>query len=196
MDSTTFLRQPSFWIIISVIIIFSALGHKVFSKIILILKYIFHPENKNIDRKIVIKEVEKAILNLRKIKTGATIIIDNKNSVTPFIVDSEPMDSVINGKIIEAIFNKKSPLHDGAIVIKNGRLSKASVFITKLSENKKIPKTFGTRHRSALSLSEESSALVIVVSEETQKVTFFRSGTWRVAKISVLYTELSKEWGN
>lgn len=194
MDWKSFWTEPSFWILIGVIILFSGTAMNLFSKIINKILFMFKKKNDEYSISQPSKEIEKTIKTMKTLKMGGTFIIDFDDDTNNFIVDSITIDSKVNSKIMESFFHKKSPLHDGAIVIKKDRIVSASAFITKLSENKKLPIAFGTRHRSALGISEVTSSLVIVISEETQKITFFSKGTWKRVAMTSLYNEILKNW--
>ena len=133
----------------------------------------------------------RSIIDLRKIKRGASIIIDQSNESLPLIVDSEKLDANISSQLITSIFMSDTPLHDGAIVIQGEKITNASAFITSLSESKIVPKSFGTRHRSALGISEQTDVIVIVLSEESKKVTIFKKGLHQTVALKDIFNTLS-----
>ncbi len=110
-----------------------------------------------------------ACKNLSKTRTGALIIIEREQELKSFVNSGELIDANINSRLIENIFFKNSPLHDGALILSKGRLQAASC-IMPISKNPEIPKRFGLRHRAALGISEKTDAIAIVVSEETGKI--------------------------
>lgn len=117
-------------------------------------------------------------------KTGALIAIERNQPMTEIVRTGTQVDSEINPEVLGTIFFEGSPLHDGAVVVRNGRIAAAGCLLP-LSPNLEISKDMGTRHRAALGLSEESDALVVVVSEET--------GIVSLAKNSVLIRRLDRQ---
>ena len=111
-------------------------------------------------------EIVKASQNMAKNDIGAIIIIA-PTSVPEHIVNSgTKMDALLSASLLESIFNKKSPLHDGAVIVSGNRIVAAGCFLP-LSQNNSISKDLGTRHRAAIGITEETDVLTIVVSEET-----------------------------
>ncbi|GAB6011180.1 diadenylate cyclase CdaA [Viscerimonas tarda] len=116
-----------------------------------------------------------ACTNMAKTKTGAIIVIEQE-IVLRFIEETgEIINGDINSRLIENIFFKNSPLHDGAMIISNGKI-RAAGCILPLSQNPNIAKQLGLRHRAALGITEESDAKVIVISEERGKISFVQDG--------------------
>ncbi len=103
------------------------------------------------------------------VKTGALIVIENEVSLSEYQRTGIPLDSLISRQLLINIFEKNTPLHDGAIIVQGDRITSATCYLP-LSDNMNISKDLGTRHRAALGISEVSDALTIVVSEETGKV--------------------------
>lgn len=118
---------------------------------------------------VLIPEIIEAVKNLSHKKIGALIVMKRETDLTKIIETGIKIDAIVSNELILSIFNKKSPIHDGAIIVENDRIIAAGCFLP-LSEDENISKNFGTRHRAALGLSEESDALVIVVSEETGNI--------------------------
>ena len=108
---------------------------------------------------------------MARTKTGALIVIARAVNLLPIIEKGEKIDALISGPLIKNIFFKNSPLHDGAIVIANGRIAAAKCVLP--STEREVPMEFGMRHRAALGASE---ALVIVVSEERGSISIARKG--------------------
>lgn len=111
-----------------------------------------------------------ACLNMSKQKTGALIVMQNDLPLGDFIRSGERIDAKISQRLIENIFFKNSPLHDGAMIISGGQVT-AAACILPISHDLDIPKEFGLRHRAARGISKETDALAIVVSEETGGIT-------------------------
>ncbi len=116
-----------------------------------------------------------ACMNMAKTKTGALIVIEKEINLRFIEETGEIINSNISSRLIENIFFKNSPLHDGAMVISRQTI-KAAGCILPVSQNGNIPKQFGLRHRAALGISEETDAVVIVVSEERGKISFIEKG--------------------
>ncbi|MCD7972015.1 MAG: diadenylate cyclase CdaA [Candidatus Azobacteroides sp.] len=123
------------------------------------------PERKKTDMTAVIL----ACLNMSKTKTGALIVIENGISLEAYKRTGEKINAEIKTRLIENIFFKNSPLHDGAMIIAHGRIDSAGCVLP-LSHSSNIPKELGLRHRAALGISQETDAKAIIVSEETGKI--------------------------
>ena len=125
-----------------------------------------------------------ACMNMSKQRVGALIILQNDLPLTEFVRTGEVVEAKISQRLIENIFFKNSPLHDGAMIIAKGRIA-AAACILPISHDLDIPKEFGLRHRAAKGISKESDALAIVVSEET--------GNISAAYADMMRTHLSAE---
>jgi uncharacterized protein (TIGR00159 family) len=125
-----------------------------------------------------------AVMDMARRKEGALIVIQQQDSLDTFIESGEEINANLSTRLIENIFFKNSPLHDGAMII-SGKKIKAAACILPVSQNHDIPKKYGLRHRAALGLSEETDAKIIVVSEETGKISMAHAG--------LLYTNIAAE---
>ncbi len=123
-------------------------------------------EKKNVNVKQDIMPVVMACMNMSRAKVGALIVIERTMPLDDIVSTGDRIDANINQRLIENIFFKNSPLHDGAMIISEHRV-KAAGCILPVSHDQHIPKELGLRHRSAMGISQESDALAIVVSEET-----------------------------
>lgn len=112
---------------------------------------------------------DKAIQYMSKRKIGALITIEKNTGLDEYIETGIDLDADISGELLINIFIPNTPLHDGAVIIKQGKIAVASAYLP-LSESNLIPKEFGTRHRAAVGISEVSDAVTIIVSEETGDV--------------------------
>jgi len=117
-------------------------------------------------------------------KRGALFVIARKVGLSSYIERGIPLDAVISSSLLIALFEHDNPLHDGAAIIVSGRLAAAGCFLP-LSDQQDIRKTFGSRHRAALGIAEESDAVVLIVSEET--------GAISLAYDSKLYYDLQPD---
>ena len=120
-------------------------------------------------------EIALAATTLSSTKTGALIVIERNVGLKSIINGGVKLDAQLSYDLIVAIFNPASPLHDGAVVVRDQRIAAASCFLP-LSLNPRLSKDLGTRHRAALGVTEDSDAVVIVVSEETGLISFVRRG--------------------
>ncbi|WP_404591530.1 diadenylate cyclase CdaA [Enterococcus sp. UD-01] len=112
---------------------------------------------------------DKAIQYMSKRKIGALITVERNTGLDEYIETGIDLDADITGELLINIFIPNTPLHDGAVIVKNGKIAVASAYLP-LSESNLIPKEFGTRHRAAVGISEVSDAITIIVSEETGDV--------------------------
>ena len=123
--------------------------------------------------------VLSACIKMGKSKTGALIVFERNNNLD-FLSDSgDEMNIKVTQPIIESIFFKNSPLHDGAIIVSNN-IVKATRVILPVNNEKTIPKRFGLRHRAAIGVTEKTDALALVVSEETGNISYFKDGEFVV----------------
>jgi len=120
-------------------------------------------------------QVVLACRNMSKTSTGALIILTRNNTLDLYSHSGEQINANINSRLIENIFFKNSPLHDGALIISNRKL-KAAACILPVSKNQSIPKRMGLRHRAALGVTENTDAIAIVVSEETGHISYAHNG--------------------
>lgn len=136
-----------------------------------------------------IEEIVKASFDLSYTKTGALIVIERNESLQEFISTGIRIDAIINSELLVNIFEHNTPLHDGAVIIRGDRIEAATCYLP-LSENTSISKSFGTRHRAALGISEVSDSITVVVSEETAKVSLAYQG--RIIRV-LDYVELKNK---
>jgi uncharacterized protein (TIGR00159 family) len=112
-----------------------------------------------------IPAVVSTVFNLAAQHTGALIVFERQEKLDDHLLHGIHLDSLVSSQLLYSLFEKSSPLHDGAVIIKSGRIAEASTHLP-LSATAELPQHFGTRHRAAVGLSERTDALVIVVSEE------------------------------
>jgi uncharacterized protein (TIGR00159 family) len=122
-----------------------------------------------------LSQVVEAIKSLASSNTGALIVFTRTSDLKYYIETGEFLDSTISRKLLLSIFNKYSPLHDGSVIVSEGRI-KAARCILPVSESDDIPTHLGLRHRSALGITEHSDALVVIISEETGNVSLCDHG--------------------
>ena len=126
--------------------------------------------------------VVEAVKNMSFSKTGALIVFERSTKLGEYLQTGTTINADLTAKLLQAVFFEKAPLHDGAVVVRGGRLFAAGCYLP-LSEKPDISKDLGTRHRAAIGLSEQSDAIVVVVSEET--------GTISVAYRGELFREFT-----
>lgn len=123
-----------------------------------------------------INSVVDAVTTLQLLKMGALIVFERKTKLGEIPETGTIIDAVPSGRLITNIFYNKAPLHDGAMVIRNGRVHCAGCILP-LTKNDTLSAALGTRHRAALGVSEESDAVVVIVSEETSQISIAVNGT-------------------
>ncbi len=137
-------------------------------------------------------EVTKAAVELSNRRFGGLIVVTRDTGVKSIVETGMQIQAEVSSELITSIFNPKSPLHDGAVIIQND-LIQAAKCILPLSQSTSIDPRLGTRHRAAVGLAEESDAIIIVISEETGKIAVAKEGILiqdldKVAIRAVLYT--------
>ena len=130
-----------------------------------------------------IEEIIKSVNAMSKAKTGALILIERKNSLMDYEESGIKLNADISSQLIMNAFEKNTPLHDGAMIIRRNKITAATCYLP-LSDNRNIDKKLGTRHRAAIGASEETDALIIVVSEETGAISIVEEGRIR-HKVSI-----------
>jgi diadenylate cyclase len=123
----------------------------------------------------IVDEIVKAVVGLSGKKIGALIALEREMGLRTYIESGVSLSGKVSSGLINTIFMPNTPLHDGGLIIRGGRIQAAGCLFP-LIENPRISKTLGTRHRAALGLSEETDAVVIVVSEETGSISLAVSG--------------------
>ncbi len=149
-----------------------------------------------------VHQVTEAVKNLKATHTGALIVFSRDSELKSYVETGDPVDAEVSKRLLLSIFNKNSPLHDGAVIIYKGRI-KAARCVLPVSENDHLPPHFGLRHRSALGMSEITDTLVIAVSEETGRLILARDGKflrglklWQVEQkvLEYLHREEPEKW--
>lgn len=120
-----------------------------------------------------------ACINMARNKCGALIVLERNSPLNDIIETGDTIDAAVNQRLIENIFFKNSPLHDGAMIISQNRI-KAAGCILPVSHSHDIPRELGLRHRSAMGISQQSDAIAIVVSEETGRISAAINGNFRL----------------
>ena len=135
--------------------------------------------NEKSTEKVPLLPVVMACMSLAQQKVGALIVVEKNEKLDEYVKTGEIIDAAIGQRLIESIFFKNAPLHDGAIIIQDGRITAAQCILP-VSHNVNIPKKLGLRHRSAMGISEKTDAIAIVVSEETGSISVAVNGKFRL----------------
>jgi diadenylate cyclase len=124
-----------------------------------------------------INQIMDAVKTLKATRTGALIVFSRDIELKFYVATGDALDAEVNKRLLLSIFNKSSPLHDGAVLIYKGRI-KAARCVLPVSENDHLPAHFGLRHRSAIGMSENTDTLVMAISEETGRLILARNGKY------------------
>ena len=122
-----------------------------------------------------IQEIVRGCSLMGKAKTGALIVIECKTPLNEYVESGIKVNADITSQLFINIFEKNTPLHDGAVIIQNNRISAATCYLP-LSDSKRINKDLGTRHRAGIGISEVTDSLTVIVSEETGAISVARNG--------------------
>lgn len=141
----------------------------------------------------VVGEIVKALTNMARKRIGALIVIERQTSLSDIAESGTHIDAEITDPLIENIFEPNTPLHDGAVIIRNERIL-AAACILKLSDDYSISRELGTRHRAAIGMTESTDAVTLIVSEETGIISMAREGRLTryldTKSLTILLTEL------
>ena len=174
LNTTEWLLRGVFGNIFIIIII---LFHEEIRKILSGFEFfdLFKGSASNRENVHMVDEITESLAYLASISEGAIIVISQKGNPESFVTGGVRIDSNVKKELLLTIFKKNSPLHDGAVVIKDGKMILASAVLP-LSTNPDIDPNFGTRHRAAYGISEVVDSLVFVVSEERGQISMFNKG--------------------
>lgn len=154
------------------------------------LRSVFHHHKKDLEvsqLRANVMPIVYACMSMSKSKTGALIVIAQQMPLENYEKTGDIIDANINNRLIENIFFKNSPLHDGAMIIENGRIAAAGCILP-VSHDDDIPRSLGLRHRSGLGISQATDAAAIIVSEETGNISMAHKG-----KLSIRLTSTELE---
>ena len=140
-----------------------------------------------------ISAIVKACINMAKKKIGALIVLSRKTPLDDYEQTGEIIDANTSSSLLESIFSKESPLHDGAVTIIDNRIHAARCVLP-VSDNFNLPPNYGMRHRAGIGLTEVTDALVIIVSEETGDISLAESGRIKRVDSKILFRILEKEF--
>lgn len=125
-----------------------------------------------------VEELVKGTLAMARVKTGALIVIEKNTPLSEYERTGIQVDAIVSSQLLINIFEKNTPLHDGAIIVRGNRVTSATCYLP-LSDNMELSKDLGTRHRAGVGISEVTDSVTIVVSEETGKVSVAENGKLR-----------------
>jgi len=146
----------------------------------------------NLNLKILINSCDE----MAKSKMGAIIVLQKNNSLDFTLNESNYSKIQLTPQVLESIFFKNSPLHDGAIVIKNNIIIATRVILP-VSDKSNIPSRYGLRHRAALGITEKTDALVLVISEQTGKIVYFKNGSfYSIDSLEALKKSITQDLSN
>ena len=137
-------------------------------------KFNFSAKDKSDDSGIV-KEIVNALIELSKRKVGALIVIERETKLDEYLPTGTLVDAKITSALIQNIFEPNTPLHDGAVIVRDGRIHYAACVLP-LFDDANISRELGTRHRAAMGVSQASDSLTLVVSEETGVISYAENG--------------------
>ena len=139
-----------------------------------------------------IDALTKACINMSDIKQGALILLTRKNNLDDIVSTGVVVNADISNPLIENIFFKNSPLHDGAMVIRHNRITAARCILP-VTQKTNIPGHYGLRHRAAIGVTEDNDCIAIVVSEETGNISMVTGGEIQTVKASELKETIVSE---
>jgi diadenylate cyclase len=145
------------------------------------LKFLQTEKSSEIDTETILEACKK----MSKTKTGVLIVIERTNNLDFLINTGDKMNAQINSAILQSVFYKNSPLHDGALIIRDNYIV-ATRAVLPISDSTRIPARFGLRHRAAIGVSEKTDAVCLLVSEETGEISYIKDGGFE------LYTDHSE----
>ena len=123
----------------------------------------------------VVEEISRAAFSMAKKKIGAILVLERETGLRNFVEEGVTIDAKIDSELLVSIFLPYGPMHDGAVIIQDGRIRAAGCFLP-MSQSRSLPKQYGSRHRAAIGLSEQTDAIILVVSEETADVSLIVEG--------------------
>lgn len=132
-------------------------------------------DKEKVEEVLTLEEITKAATTLAEKKTGALIVLEKETGLKDYVEGGIELDAKVTKELLISIFSPLTPIHDGAVIIQHNRLKAAGCFLP-LSMDSNISKSLGTRHRAAVEISLETDAVVIVVSEETGRISIVSAG--------------------
>ncbi|WP_244500669.1 diadenylate cyclase CdaA [Williamwhitmania taraxaci] len=151
------------------------IGNRYFSRYNFSIERLFFPGRTEKDNLLNVESIVKAARNMSETKTGALIVLARRSELEVYAETGDLIDAVISSRLLENLFFKNSPLHDGAVIICNNRIHAARCVLP-VTDNMSLPAHYGMRHRAAVGITEHTDAVVVIVSEETGRISFVKDG--------------------
>ena len=129
----------------------------------------------DIERQAIVQDLQRTIMRLSRRRVGMLLVFEQKTGLEDIAATGTRLDAILSGALVENIFEPKTPLHDGAVVVRDTRIIAAACLLP-LSDDPKVSRDLGTRHRAAIGCSAASDCVVLVVSEETGAISVAREG--------------------
>jgi uncharacterized protein (TIGR00159 family) len=171
MTLTWILDAFFFWGWVIIIVVFQADIRRILARV----GRGFFPQLSELQESHILEEIVRASQTLAQKRVGALIVLERENGLEDLIEAGTPIDAAVSKELLTSLFLPYSPLHDGAVVIREGRISHAGSILP-LTLRADLPEGVGTRHRAAVGITEETDAVVIVVSEETGTISVVMAG--------------------
>jgi uncharacterized protein (TIGR00159 family) len=171
MTLTWILDAFFYWGWVIIIVVFQADIRRVLARV----GRGFFPQLSELKESHILEEIVRASQTLAQKRVGALIVLERENSLEDLVEAGTPIDAEVSKELLTSVFLPYSPLHDGAVVIREGRITHAGSILP-LTLRTDLPEGVGTRHRAAVGITEESDAVVIVVSEETATISVVMAG--------------------
>ena len=171
MTLTWILDAFFFWGWVIIIVVFQADIRRALARV----GRGFFPQLSELQESHILEEIVRASQTLAQKRVGALIVLERENSLEDLIEAGTPIDAAVSKELLTSLFLPYSPLHDGAVLIREGRISHAGSILP-LTLRTDLPEGVGTRHRAAVGITEEADAVVVVVSEETASISVVMAG--------------------
>ena len=171
MTLTWILDAFFYWGWVIIIVVFQADIRRVLARV----GRGFVPQLSELQESHILEEIVRASQTLAQKRVGALIVLERENSLEDLIEAGTPIDAAVSKELLTSLFLPYSPLHDGAVLIREGRISHAGSILP-LTLRTDLPDGMGTRHRAAVGITEEADAVVVVVSEETATISVVMAG--------------------
>ncbi len=169
---TTILKALIFYVPFAVIVLFS---HELRRALAVFGRTPFFALFSGYHAEEAISEIVLAVTSLSARRVGALIVLERREGLKTYIENGSPVDAVVSYELLVTLFAPGTPLHDGAVIISGDRIAAAASFLP-LSLKEGLPKRFGTRHRAAIGITEETDAMALLVSEERGTISLARDG--------------------
>jgi diadenylate cyclase len=169
---TTILKALIFYVPFAIIVLFS---HELRRALAVFGRTPFFSLFSGFHAEETVSEIVLAVTSLSARRVGALVVLERREGLKTYIENGSPIDAAVSYELLVTLFAPGTPLHDGAVIVSGDRIAAAASFLP-LSLKEGLPKRFGTRHRAAIGISEETDALAILVSEERGTVSLARAG--------------------